>query len=87
MPWVRGDKLSPELQRAVKDTFIYRWTKDNPHREDLYHGRGKPRLPLISDEEWLCNTEFHVVKDETRLSRSHRFCRTHVNMTRETKGD
>ena len=34
---VRGDELTPEMVEQVKDSFIYRWTTDNPRRTEAYH--------------------------------------------------
>lgn len=32
MRLVRGTDLPPDLRREVLDTFLHRWTRDNPHR-------------------------------------------------------
>jgi hypothetical protein len=34
---LRGDSLTPEMIKQVKDAFIYRWTLDNPRRAQVYH--------------------------------------------------
>jgi hypothetical protein len=33
---VRGDELTPEMLQQVKDTFVSRWTSDNPQRISAY---------------------------------------------------
>jgi hypothetical protein len=34
---VRGDQLTPDMVKQVKDAFIYRWTTDNKRRGSVYH--------------------------------------------------
>lgn len=33
---IRGDRLTPRQRELVLAAFIYRWTKDNPHRGTAY---------------------------------------------------
>lgn len=76
MPWVRGDKLTPALKKQVLAGFIYRWTSDNQERERVWTKlHSKPRIPLVTDEEWLKTHVFHVLQDMSRLSRNHHTCR------------
>lgn len=34
---IKGKDLNSYQKRLVFDAFIYRWTKDNPHRVRVYH--------------------------------------------------
>ena len=34
---LRGEQLTPEMAKQVRDAFIYRWTSDNKRRGDVYH--------------------------------------------------
>jgi len=66
---IKGENLNPKQKAEVLNAFIYRWTKDNNRREEVYHNIGKPSLPLLqSDDEWLAERSFHFVKDGSRLS-------------------
>lgn len=33
---IRGDRLTVEQQAEVLQIFVYRWTRDNPHRTRVY---------------------------------------------------
>lgn len=48
--------------------FGYRWTYDNPVREEWWQRTGIPpeawpRVPMMSDAEWLASHAFCVRKD------------------------
>jgi len=65
---IRGDRLNERQKRMVLSAFIYRWTKDNHRREEVYRGIfGKPTIPLVSDAQWLKEHAFHFVRDGSRL--------------------
>lgn len=34
---ISGSELTPEMRKQVTNAFIYRWTKDNPKRTQVYH--------------------------------------------------
>ena len=71
-PIVRGDKLPFHLQQEVLRKFIYRWTTGNTQRVSAWSGiSGKPRIPLISDEQWLRKHAFHVTKAGKLDERHH----------------
>lgn len=59
---IKGRELTEKQTAMVKDAYIYRWTRDNPRREEAWAGVEKPTIPLISDEEWIS-------------ARGSRFCR------------
>lgn len=62
-PIIRGDKLPYHLQQEVLRKFIYRWTSDNTQRDYAWSKiSGKPRIPLITDAQWLREHAFHVTK-------------------------
>lgn len=86
-PIVRGDKLPEHLKREVLNSFIYRWTTGNTRREDVWKKiKGQPRIPLISDEQWLREHAFHVMKDG-RLSLRHHHAEPHYMADDWKKGD
>jgi hypothetical protein len=71
-PLIRGDKLQNHLKQEVLRKFIYRWTSDNTQREYAWRGiSGKPRIPLISDAQWLREHAFHVTKAGKLDERHH----------------
>lgn len=71
-PIIRGDRLPHHLKQRVLASFIYRWTSGNARRESVWRGiSGKPRIPLISDEQWLREHAFHVTKAGTLDARHH----------------
>lgn len=63
---IRGDHLNQRQKQQVLGAFVHRWTTGNTHRESVYKGR-KPRIPLISDSQWLKEHAFHFTKDGSRL--------------------
>ena len=60
--YVRGDNLPPTARAEVLAAFIYRWTSDNPSRKRAYARIARPRVPRITDEEWLRRYAFRVTK-------------------------
>lgn len=54
---VKGNELTPELQREAKSRYIFRLTKDNPQGLRI-----QPEAKAIfeSDEEWLAHTFFFI---------------------------
>lgn len=89
MELIRGDRLSPELRQQVLNAFIYRWTRDNPRRVEVYgncpacdircphvgkaDGHNHPTIEMVTDEEWLCEHAFYVTGDGF-LSAKHKHC-------------
>lgn len=64
-PVVRGDKLPHHLQQEILNSFGYRWTKENEVRARSWFKAGNakpPRIPLISDAQWLREHAFHVTR-------------------------
>lgn len=67
-----GLALSKENQHIVLNQFIHRWTRDNPHRSFAWHAypaTERPRIPLITDQQWLADHCFPLNRNGT-LSRS-----------------
>lgn len=64
--YIRGDRLSRTARSQVLARYIYRWTTDNPHRAQAW-GKLKPsshpRIPLVTDDEWLRDHSFAVRAD------------------------
>jgi len=88
-PIVRGDKLPYNLQREILNSFGYRWTKENEGRARSWYATGgvkPPRIPLISDAQWLREHAFHVTKDG-RLSLRHHHAEPHYMADDWKKGD
>ena len=86
-PIIRGDKLPSHLKAEVLRKFIYRWTTENQRRESSWSGiSGKPRIPLISDAQWLREHAFHVTKDG-RLSLRHHHAEPYYMADDWKKGD
>lgn len=78
MPMLYGNELRPEVQQDALRTFVHRMTRENALRHPehaAYMIAGGYRLVLISDEEWLRRTRFHVTR-EGRLDRRHSGCET-----------
>lgn len=70
---VRGDRLSDSARRQVLSAFGYRWTHENEMRARSWcrqSGFDPPKIPLISDNQWLQEHAFHVVKNGSRLMRN-----------------
>lgn len=71
---VRGTDLNQRQRQLVFAAFVYRWTKDNPHRL-LAWGRVPeadwPRVPLMTDEEWLTLHAFYFTKQGALDERYH----------------
>lgn len=75
MPLIKGSRLTRAQREIVLATYLYRWTRDNPRREDYWRGiAGKPTMPLVSDAEWLADHAFHFIADGSRLHARHRHC-------------
>lgn len=85
-PVIRGDKLPPHLKAEVLRQFIYRWTSENQQRESAWGRMDKPRIPLISDAQWLREHAFHVTKDG-RLSLKHHHAEPYYMADDWKKGD
>ena len=67
---IKGTQLNPRQREQVLAAYIYRWTRDNPHRERSWQGFKppvRPTIPLISDDEWLKQYAFNFVEDGSRL--------------------
>jgi hypothetical protein len=61
---IEGNKLTWSQRKQVLANFIYRWTVDNVNRVRAWKvsvpdPKSWPRIPLISDEEWLGRYSFH----------------------------
>jgi len=72
---IRGDQLNDHQRRYVLNAYIYRWTSDNPRREEVYSNAAicqRPTMPLVTDEEWLKDHAFHFTKDGKRLMANRR---------------
>jgi hypothetical protein len=85
-PVIRGDKLPPHLKAEVLRKFIYRWTTGNTQLDQAYRGIETPRIPMISDEQWLREHAFHVTKDG-RLSLRHHHAEPYYMADDWKKGD
>jgi len=85
-PVIRGDKLPRHLQEEVLRTFIYRWTTDNTQREHAWRNLEKPRIPLITDAQWLREHAFHVTK-AGKLDVRHAHAEPHYMADDWKKGD
>lgn len=86
-PCVRGDKLPYNLQQEVLRKYIYRWTSGNTQRESAWAGvSGKPRIPLITDAQWLKEHAFHVTK-KGELDLRHHHAEPHYMADDWKKGD
>lgn len=66
---IRGNELNEAQRRLVLAAFGYRWTTDNKERATRWLGRagGVPRIPLVTDDQWLKDHAFHFVKDGSRM--------------------
>lgn len=70
--WITGDKLSPRTRKQVLASYGYRWTHENHHvYRNMRHLA--PRIPLVSDSEWLAEHAFKIKKDGT-LDNRNRHC-------------
>jgi hypothetical protein len=71
---VRGDQLGESARRQVLAVFGYRWTVENEARAREWSKRSGAIIPSrfarITDQEWLREHAFHVVKDGSRLMRN-----------------
>jgi hypothetical protein len=76
---IRGDRLTACQRALVLAAFSYRRTHENRHRERFWAKvkGGRPRIPLQTDTQWLCEHAFYFVKDGSRLSCRNRFCEPH----------
>lgn len=78
MPWIKGTELSAELRREALNRFIYRPTVENKKAHPKMFAKdgvmSSLKLKLVTDEEWLEQTKFHVLKDGSRLNRTTRHC-------------
>lgn len=72
MKLIKGSKLSDQQRRQVLSAFVYRWTADNPMRERAWAHHERPRIPLISDDEWLKRYQFYFTSTD-RLSVKKRY--------------
>ena len=76
--WKRGSELSANVQREILERYVYRWTHENPHRNQAWTGllaMNAPTVPLKSDAQWLNETLFPVTRDGRRLDNRTRHCR------------
>ena len=65
---IKGQDLTTAQRAEVLAAYLYRWTKENPRRVEMWRKvQGQPTMALISDEEWLRDHAFHFVKDGSRL--------------------
>jgi hypothetical protein len=72
---VRGDKLSESARREVLESHGHRWTVENEARARRWHWAATidpPRIPLVTDAQWLREHAFHVVRDGSRLMANRR---------------
>lgn len=75
--YVRGDKLSYELQREVLSKYVHRYTREHVPswaRKEWKDGKPYP-VQFDSDRDWLANTFFSVTTSG-RLSRREKHCRS-----------
>jgi len=68
----RGENLTPKQIAQVKAAFLYRWTIENKDSEAWAY-ISTPRIPLVTDEEWIKEHAFYFRKDG-QLSRKHTSC-------------
>lgn len=71
---IKGTSLSYSQRRQVLAAFLYRWTADNLRRIAAWSKafpdkKDWPRIPLISDEEWLGRYSFYFTRTGQLSSR------------------
>ena len=72
MKYITGDKLKPSARKEALASYGYRWTFENKRRATNWHGKAvAPRVPLVSDSEWLESKAFAVRKDGQLDARTH----------------
>jgi len=71
---VKGTELSETLKQEVLNSYIYRWTKENEGKARQAMGINSPKIPPISDAEWLEQHAFYVTNDGSRLDARRRHC-------------
>ena len=71
---IQGQDLTPKQTEQVLCAFVYRWTTGNEARTRVYFKRVHPKIPLISDHEWLNKHAFHFLKDGSRLMHNRQYC-------------
>ena len=76
---VQGSKLSPALQARVLTHFIYRWTHENT---PPLPARMQPRIPRVSDAEWLRTHAFYVTLTGA-LDRRYNYCEPYYEEVRQ----
>ena len=65
---IKGADLDYPQRQQVLNAFCYRWTTENPKRVQFWRDiSSKPKIPLISDAQWLKEHAFHFTKDGSRL--------------------
>ena len=66
---IKGIALTPRQKEIVRNAFIYRWTSDNKQREYAWANiKGRPTIPLISDEQWIKEHAFYFKRNGVDLS-------------------
>jgi hypothetical protein len=81
---IRGDKLHPDDQRSVLNSYLYRNTHENWKQNPGRARMGGGSLPPISDERWFQITGFSVTKSG-RLDKRVNHCYTHHTEVPEWK--
>ena len=70
----RGDTLTEQQKREVKNAFIYRWTVENEKRvRSMLRPSQCPTMAVISDEQWINEHAFHFIADGSRLTHNRSY--------------
>ena len=71
---IKGNQLNERQRAMVLAAFPYRWTNDNPRREEFWRAaNSRPTLPLVSDDQWLAEHAFHFTVSGEKLLR-RKYC-------------
>ncbi len=68
---IKGENLTEEQIKIVKNAYIHRLTTENGYPEI---NPCQATIEAISDKQWIKEHAFYFIKDGSRLSKNRSYC-------------